>query len=352
MSKRPIAIGVITNPNSKKNRARVRRRDELQRIVGDHGVVRETRSVREIRPAIEEFLARDVRYWVSDGGDGALHWLVNEVRETLAGEGDRALPILIPTNGGTIDFVAKKAGIRGEADEILERLVRAEERGAPLSTEEIPTFIMSGTRVDEAGREVPFERLGFLTAIAGVGQRFFDEYYKDPLPGRATLLKIIAKGLASIALNAPVLSRLPDVPRGWREFTPERLLWPQEALVRADGKELPAREWRALHVGAFFSDIGGIVKLFPLAGEGKLHLMAGNPSMLDAALGVPNIFLGRPIGHGMLDQAAERVEVEARGKELLNPNIDGEPFRGVKSLAVVPGPRVRIPKIDCYGERE
>ena len=53
---------------------------ELQQILGHRGIVRETRTVEEIVPAVREFLARDVRYWVSDGGDGALHWLVNEAQ--------------------------------------------------------------------------------------------------------------------------------------------------------------------------------------------------------------------------------------------------------------------------------
>jgi diacylglycerol kinase family enzyme len=342
----PVPIGVITNPNSKKNRARHGRREELQSIVGPLGLVRETRSVAEIAPAIAELAARDVRYWVSDGGDGALNWLMNEARRVFSRPGEPlALPALVPTNGGTIDFVAKKVGIRGQADAILEALVRAEREGRQPPIEEVPTFLMTGVRVEADGREAPFERLGFLTAIAGIGQRFFDLYYEDADPGPATVVKVIAKGLASIALNAPIVRRLPAVPAGWRTYAPELLLRTQAARVVVDGRELPGRLWKALHVGSMFCDIGGVVKLFPLAGDGKLHLMAGNPTMLEVARGVPKLFTGGAIGRGVIDVAASTVEVEALGEELLNPNIDGEPFRGLKRLKVEPGPRVRIPRI-------
>lgn len=44
-------IGVITNPNSKKNRKRPGRREQLARAVGKHGVVRETANIDAI-PAV------------------------------------------------------------------------------------------------------------------------------------------------------------------------------------------------------------------------------------------------------------------------------------------------------------
>ncbi|HVY62405.1 MAG TPA: diacylglycerol kinase family protein, partial [Planctomycetota bacterium] len=242
-----LRIGVITNPNSKKNRARHGRAAELQRILGDRGVVRETRSVEDIQPVIREFLEQDVRYWVSDGGDGALHWLINEAQPEFAARG-LGLPVTVPTNGGTIDFVAKKVGIRGQADQILAKLVEAEAAGQGLPVEEVPSFIMSGTRVEAGGVERPFEKIGFTAAVCGVGQRFFDLYYLEPLPGPDTLVKIIAKGVASIALNAPVVRSLPLVPRAWREYV-HYMLKPHEVRVHVDGRRLPEPAQRALHVG-------------------------------------------------------------------------------------------------------
>jgi hypothetical protein len=39
------------------------------------------------------------------------------------------------------------------------------------------------------------------------------------------------------------------------------------------------------------------------------------------------------------------MSMEARGGELLDPVIDGEYYRNVRSLSVRVGPRVRIPKV-------
>jgi diacylglycerol kinase family enzyme len=341
-----ISIGVITNPNSKKNRARKDRAAELQQIVGARGIVRETASVAEIRPVIDEFLARDVRYWVSDGGDGALHWLVNEARGTL-GERGLALPLTVPTNGGTIDFVAKKVGIRGQADQILRRLVAAEESGREIPIVEVPSFIMTGERREANGSLAPFEKLGFLTAVAGIGQRFFGIYYSYPAPGAETISRIIAKGVASMTLNLPVIDRIP-VPASVKGYI-HKLITPQRARVRLDGRLLENEAWRCVHVGTFFADIGGVVRLFPVAGNGKLNAMVGNPDIFQIFRNLPNLFRGTPMSGGVEDIAATEVEVEALGDELLNPCIDGEMFTDIVRLKIAPGPLVKVPKIDCGG---
>ena len=110
-----MEIGVITNPNSRKNRNRPDRAERLQRIVGEMGEVHKTESVESIKPVLREFLRKRARYWVADGGDGALHWMLRLGMEVLqedefAGQ-SVTLPVALPTKGGTIDFVANNVGI-------------------------------------------------------------------------------------------------------------------------------------------------------------------------------------------------------------------------------------------------
>ncbi|MCW8141949.1 MAG: retinol dehydrogenase, partial [Planctomycetota bacterium] len=67
-----LAIGVITNPHSRKNRGRHARAGALQALLAGRGLVRETHSTEEIGAVLDEFRASGVSYWVTDGGDGSL----------------------------------------------------------------------------------------------------------------------------------------------------------------------------------------------------------------------------------------------------------------------------------------
>ncbi|MEO8704331.1 MAG: retinol dehydrogenase, partial [Kofleriaceae bacterium] len=110
-----MEIGVITNPNSRKNKNRPDRAERLQRIVGNIGEVHETASVQSIKPVLREFLRKRAHYWVADGGDGALHWMLRMGMEVLQEDefvnASMTLPVTLPTKGGTIDFVANNVGI-------------------------------------------------------------------------------------------------------------------------------------------------------------------------------------------------------------------------------------------------
>src|SRR5476651_120322 len=78
-----MEIGVITNPHSRKNRNRPDRAERLQRIVGSMGEGHETSSIESIKPVLRDFLRKQARYWVADGGDGALHWMLRMGMEVL-----------------------------------------------------------------------------------------------------------------------------------------------------------------------------------------------------------------------------------------------------------------------------
>src|SRR3954471_8555566 len=136
-----MQIGVITNPNSRKNRNRPDRAARLQRIVGSLGEVHETSSVESIKPVLRDFLRKRARYWVADGGDGAPHWMLRMGMEVLQEDefvGDSlTLPMTLPTKGGTIDFVANNVGIEGDAEGILSTLRKTLEHGTTVEETEV-----------------------------------------------------------------------------------------------------------------------------------------------------------------------------------------------------------------------
>ncbi len=198
-----MEIGVITNPNSRKNRNRPDRAERLQRIVGQMGEVHQTHTLDSIKPVLREFLRKRARYWVADGGDGALHWMLRMGMEVLqedefAGQ-SVTLPMTLPTKGGTIDFVANNVGIEGDAEGILATLRKRLEKGATIEETEVDSMCIDGVQLID-GVEVPFRTYGFASAAGGVGQRFYAKYYADSDPNPRTIVKVVA----NTVMSAPI----------------------------------------------------------------------------------------------------------------------------------------------------
>src|SRR5690242_12608460 len=223
-----MEIGVITNPNSRKNRNRPNRAERLQRIVGDIGEVHKTESIEAIKPVLREFLRKRARYWVADGGDGALHWMLRMGMEVLqedefvggAGPAGKplTLPMTLPTKGGTIDFVANNVGIVGDAEGILATLRRNVERNTQIEETDVDSMVIDGIQIVD-GAEVPFRTYGFASAAGGVGQRFYAKYYDDPDPNPRTIVKVIANTVASAPIALSPLARLPL--GAWKSYARE-----------------------------------------------------------------------------------------------------------------------------------
>jgi hypothetical protein len=62
--------------------------------------VHESWSLDDLGEIVAGLLPR-ASHLVSDGGDGALHWLINEVRRQAADS--ESWPAFVPSNAGTID---------------------------------------------------------------------------------------------------------------------------------------------------------------------------------------------------------------------------------------------------------
>ena len=327
-------LGVITNPNSRKNRRRPDRRERLQRIVGDRGIVIQTRTVEEIGPALAEFERTGVDCWVSDGGDGAFHWMVNSAFESAF----ESLPLLLPSNGGTIDFVAKAAGVRGRCEQILEELLGVCRGETEFTVTQIDTMIAEGTRID--GR--PFHRVGFACAAGGTGQRFFEKYYQHDRPGASTILRVVLRSIGSLVLLKSGLRRW----SGRLGTYAEEFYRPTHAMVSIDGKPVRARYHNALHGGSINVELGGVFHAFPLARElGILHFQAGRLPPMEMIRNIPRFHRGKRIkSPTLVECCGTRMDIEAID-EPLAPVLDGEMYHGIKQLTLRIGPSISIPAV-------
>jgi diacylglycerol kinase family enzyme len=322
-------VALVLNPHSRKNRGRDRAA-RLREMLGARGDVHVTRAVEELTPILERVLGGELDCLVSDGGDGALHCALNAALPIVERRG-HALPLVLPTNGGTIDFVARKAGVRGNAEALVARLLRALDRG-PLEIASVDSMEVRGVHVSGT----PFRRIGFAMAAGGVGQRFFDKYYDDPEPGAGTIVGVVARTLASLA----------TAPLGRGEYA-RAMFRPHRARVWIDGQEIDAREHGALHAGAFEVNLGGVFRVFPLAREpGALHFQAGAIGALEIVANIPQLVRGGAIlARGMRDVRGDEMIVEALGDEPLRPVIDGEIYEGLRRIEVRRGPVIRIARV-------
>jgi hypothetical protein len=342
-----MEIGVITNPNSRKNRNRPDRAERLQRIVGDLGEVHETQSLESIKPVLRDFLRKRARYWVADGGDGALHWMLRMGMEVLQedefmGQAFR-LPMTLPTKGGTIDFVANNVGIQGDAEGILGSLRNSVEHGSLIEETEVDSMVIDGVQIVD-GIEVPFRTYGFASAAGGVGQRFYGKYYADSDPNPRTIMKIVANTVASAPIALSPLSRLPFGP--WKTYAKE-VFEPTRCKIMLDGMRLPGDTFTGVHLASMSINLGNVLRFFGKADKpGLMNAIVGTPSPWAIIRNIPRMARGDEMrGRNILDRPCRNMTVEATSAELLAPIIDGEYYRNVKKLEYRVGPRVRIPKV-------
>lgn len=346
-----MKVGVITNPNSKKNYRRPQRRRSLEQAVGRHGLVRETQSLDELALVVDEFLDAGCQYWVCDGGDGTLHWVLNglysAVQARTPADTKLDLPVVVPTNGGTVDFVARKAGLKGDADSIVRRLVARLERDLPISTIEVDTCRTVGRPIAaDADKPRSFDRVGLAAALGGVASAFFDRFYAMPKDrGALAIAQVIGVATGSAIVNslAPPLRRfLPE------QLTPDSDFFrPTRARVEVDGRTLPYSTFASMQVGAIDINLAGVVRCFRHAREGGvMHFQALSTTPMGIVRNVPNIILGTPItGAGVYDDRARRVVITAEPGEVLAPVIDGEQFSGLERVELSLGPTLRIPTL-------
>lgn len=332
---------VILNPHARRNRRLgVSSRLRMERIVGAWGQVCETPTLDDLRQVLEQAGPPD--YLVCDGGDGSLHWAVNTAIE-LWGSDPRGLPVFVPTRGGTIDFVASKAGIVGGPEQVLASLVSKLKRGAQPRIATLDTLSIRGTPAIPSPID-GFSRIGFALAAGGIGERFFDEYYLERQRGRRAIAKIVSRAVTS---HLSEHAGLP-LPENFRRYGRE-LFRPTRARVIIDGHELPMTEHSALHAGSIDVNFKGLLRVFPLAKrKGVLHFQAGSipPRALLRAL--PSLCMGMPIrADGLMESAGSQMRVSALDGDTLNPIIDGERFERMQELTVDPGPAIRFPRLNA-----
>jgi hypothetical protein len=330
-------IGILLNPNSRKNKRNPQRRERLQEILGQRGSLVATRSLSEVRCVLEDFLAQDIKYFLADGGDGTFFWMVNTLRQIYREREQREyLPFCLPTNSGTMNCVNRKVQVLGSGEQIVRRLLKALEEPSALKNYSVPTLKLTGENLQGE----PFEQLCFAVALAGVGPNFFSIYDKIPNRGPKDMVWIVLKAIFSACLQLPVLRTLPLSLHSYIH----QLTKPAKAKVWMGNEVLPSEEFRFINASAFDLNFVHIFRMFPLAKEGKFHFQAGNPSLFRLILHLPHLVSGSLLrGQNMWEKAGLEMECVSEEPEGFSAILDGELWPHIRRLKISPGLTIPVP---------
>ena len=127
-------IGLVVNPNAKKNKNLHGIEDTFARLLGDLGIVRVTKKPDEISEVAREFLDREIDILVVSGGDGTCHLTLTKFIPVY---GSIELPLIVHTRSGTMNTVANSLnGIKGTPEKIVSTVVGKYRRSEPFTLTE------------------------------------------------------------------------------------------------------------------------------------------------------------------------------------------------------------------------
>lgn len=315
-------IGVVHNPKSRHNLRDPEAASRLARRLGDHGVVREARSIDELYRIAHDFRRVDIDVLAISGGDGTNHVTLTGFLDVYGGS---TIPQVALLRGGTMNTVANSVGVRrGKPEGLLGRLIRdyAERANGPL--ENVERHVM---RIAPRGGG-PGAKYGFLFGT-GVVHGFLAEYYRH---GEATPLvaaKTLARGIGSALVGGETIRRMAQPFRGSVEFD--------------DGTRWGLRDYLAVAAGTI-AHIGLSFKPFHRYDErpGNFHVLGVCASPMALVRELPRIRRAKPMTPGMAREAlSSRMVVEGADGRLCYM-IDGDLHETRGALVVSIGPLVRL----------
>ncbi|MBL8604531.1 MAG: hypothetical protein JNK72_21570 [Myxococcales bacterium] len=345
-------IGLIINPNSRKNRQRKGRVARYEKLLGKRGRVIETPSVDAIIPALRRFADEGRRYWVADGGDGALHWMLNEAVRYFGAARAAEMAVYLPTGSGSVDFVARFLGLAGDPYEVVTRLVAAVIEGREPSLRDVPSLDITGTQTAYGDESVNFRKVGFGNAFAGYGANFYGPLYRgEGKHGPVEIARHIASAFGAAAGRSTFSGRLASLKPGFLREAEHDYLRPLRALVEVDGKALrgrdglPVSEHTTLHCASLPLNLAGLLRVFPLARDGNMHIHAGFVSATEMVKVFPGLMTGKTVNHLLssgYDGPCKTLDVTCVPGEEMTPVIDGEVFHRVTALHAKMGQTFRM----------
>ena len=309
-------IGIITNPNSRRNRRNPEQMRRLGYILGQHDSVELTNKIEDVEDVARQFLENQIDILALNGGDGTNHVTLTRFIKVY---GDHPLPKIALLRGGTMNTVADGVGVKGTPSRLLANLVDKYYTGGGFET--------TARDVIEVSTETETV-YGFIFGN-GIVANFLEAYYETGSPSPPTAAVLLARAVAQIPTGGPLI---------------DKIIRPFRAKITfGDGYAWPDQDF--LSVLASTQDQLGLgFRPFIRCEErpGSFHILGshGNPLALGAAL--PRIRLGLPVSDEVfLSEVATEVSFEA--DEPFPYTVDGDMYTaGEGRVTLRTGPRVEI----------
>jgi diacylglycerol kinase family enzyme len=327
-------IGVVLNPRSRRNLRDPQAATRLARALGDHGIVRQARSLDELYVIAEDFKQLSIDVLGISGGDGTNHVTITgfldvyapDVREHVAARSP--LPQIAFLRGGTMNTVADSFGVRrGRPEGLLARLVRAYAERATMPLANVERRVMRIVPVAERGA-APAASYGFIFGT-GIVYGFLAEYYRGGEPSPLVAAKTLARSIGSTLVQGEMIRRMAKPFRG--------------TVTLADGAVWPEREYLTV-VGATIDQIGLDFRPFYRSGEqdGTFHLLGIHGSAFQLVCSLPRIKRAEPMSHEQTYDAVPKGATLRSADGTVRYIIDGDLHEHDGPIELSTGPKVKI----------
>jgi diacylglycerol kinase family enzyme len=313
-------IGVILNPKSRHNLRDPSAASRLARALGDHGVVREARSIDELYRIAEDFRRDAIDVLAISGGDGTNHVTLTGFLDVYGGA---TMPQVALLRGGTMNTVANSVGVRrGGPEGLLGRLIREYAQRASAPLENVERHVMHIAPANAKGH------YGFLFGT-GVVAGFLAEYYRDRDPTPLVAAKTLVRAVGSALVGGDMIRRMA------RPFA--------GSVALGNGTRWPERQYLTVTAGTI-AHIGLNFKPFWRYAErpAAFHILGIYASPTSVVAELPRIHRAEPMRAGKAYEGLAERAVVRSATGPVSYMIDGDLHESPGELEIAIGPRVKL----------
>jgi diacylglycerol kinase family enzyme len=315
-------IGVVLNPRSRKNLRDPAAATRLARTLGDHGVVREARSIDELHRIAEDFKRLNIEVLGISGGDGTNHVTITGFINVYDG---MALPRLAFLRGGTMNTVANSVGVmRGKPEGLLGRLIRSYAARASMPLADVERHVM---KIGPRGRPDD-AKYGFLFGT-GVVRGFLAEYYAGGEPSPLVAAKTLSRAVGSVIVKGEMIKRMARPFRG--------------SVTLDGGDTWEERDYLAVAAGTI-AQIGLNFRPFRRFDErpSHFHMLGIYATPWQFVRDLPRIWRAEPMRDGRTYEAIEPHAIVRSHDGVMKYMIDGDLHETPGDLEIGVGPKVKL----------